>query len=439
MQNDTNSAQDIKEYQVSSLERRLLEALTAMPVIDCHEHLSTEDGSGIRPNDLFRLFSQWSYIGMDLEHANMPHEEYLSLLDTSLPLEQRWDLFEPYWEQVRHTCYARCISLSAERLYGVRDINRSTYQDLSQAMSISSGSGLIQWILRDICNIRRCITDTGDPVVSDLFAPLARVDFQCDLECWDGLTHISFAPTAHIETLDDVLDTFKDYMRECKRHGTVGIKTVALNHGTPDRARALDLFADLKQDRVKRLAPPDQPFPYHLGQSNPLRDYVHDEVLCCAGELGLVVSVHAGYWGDFRNVSPLHLIPEIMRHPEVRFDVFHLGYPWIRETLMLAKGFANVWLNLCWVHIISQHAAGEALDEILDLLPISKVLAFGGDFGTSSVECIYGHLAMSRQNIASALVRCIQASQLSEEKAIRIAQKWYWDNPVQLYGLNSTT
>lgn len=412
-----------------------MEAFEAIRVIDCHEHLGAEDAAPSRPDDVFRLYSQWPYIGMDLERAGMSYAQYRSLLDPAVPLEKRWGTFAPFWELVRNTSYARCILLTAQRLYGVKDIDASTYWELSARMAQRPGRGFVRWILRDVCNIQQCINDAGNPVATDLYAPVVRVDLALDPDCWEGLSRPPFDQAAHIDTLDDLLEICRRYMRECQRSGTVGIKTVALDYGEPDRAKALELFAGLKNGRIKRLAPPAQPFPYHLGRSNPLRDYIHDEIIAYAGELGFTVAVHAGYWGDFRNVTPLHLIPEIMRHPDVRFDVFHLGYPWVRETLMLAKGFPNVWVNLCWAQIISQRAATDAIEEALDLLPTNRILAFGGDFGTSSVECIYGHLSMSRENIASALAHRIEANRLSEDQAVRIAQRWYWENPLQLYGL----
>lgn len=420
----------------SRLAQRLMNALEAIPTIDCHEHLGLEDGPAPQLMDVFRLFTQWPYIGMDLERAGMSYDQYRSLLDPAAPLEKRWELFAPYWELVRNTSYARCILLTAQRLYGVDDIDASTYQELSCRMAERSGQELIRWVIREKCNIRRCINDAGNPKATDLYAPVVRVDLNLDLDCWEGLTQPSFDRTARIGTLDDLLNACRSYMQQCRSRGTVGIKTVALNHGEPDRAKALELFADLKSGRIKRLAPPPQPFPYHFNQSTPLRDYVHDEIIAYAGKLGLTVAVHAGYWGDFRRATPLNLIPEIIRHPEVRFDVFHLGYPWIRETLMLAKGFSNVWINLCWAHIISECAATDAIDEALDLLPVNKILAFGGDFGTESVECVCGHLAMSRENTALALSRRIESNRLSEDQAIEIAKRWYWDNPVELYGLN---
>ena len=56
-------------------------------------------------------------------------------------------------------------------------------------------------------------------------------------------------------------------------------------------------------------------------------------------EEGFVIAVHTGYWGDFRELSPLNIIQLIKRNPEGIFDLYHLGYPWIRESINIAKQF----------------------------------------------------------------------------------------------------
>ena len=128
------------------------------------------------------------------------------------------------------------------------------------------------------------------------------------------------------------------------------------------------------------------------------------------------------------------VIPILQRHPKARFDIYHLGYPWVRETLMLGKGFANVWLNLCWTHIISQRFAVAGLDEAIDLVPMNKLLAFGGDYNLP-VEKVYGHLVMAREDIAEVLARRIERGLMSETQALDLVRQWFWDNPVELYRL----
>jgi predicted TIM-barrel fold metal-dependent hydrolase len=149
----------------------------------------------------------------------------------------------------------------------------------------------------------------------------------------------------------------------------------------------------------------------------------------------MVIAVHTGYWGDFRQLDPLHMIPLLQRHQNAKFDIYHLGYPWVREALMLGKGFPNVWLNFCWTHIISQRFAIAGLDEAIDLVPMNKILVFGGDYSTG-VEKVYGHLVMAREDIAEVLARRIRKGHISESQAMELIRKWFWDNPKDLYSLD---
>ena len=118
----------------------------------------------------------------------------------------------------------------------------------------------------------------------------------------------------------------------------------------------------------------------------------------------------------------------------MRFDLYHLGYPWVQESLMLGKGFPNVWLNFCWTHIISQRFAMDALDEAIDLIPMNKLIGFGGDYYLP-VEKVYGHLTMAREDIARVLAARIERGQFTEDQALGLAHKWLRDNPAELYRL----
>ena len=202
-------------------------------------------------------------------------------------------------------------------------------------------------------------------------------------------------------------------------------------NGMLDRKEAESLFKKLKSGVIKTLDAINWP---NSAYFNPLKEYIVDETIKFAGKQDLVVAVHTGYWGDFREKDPLHMIPFLGRHPDVRFDIYHVGYPWVRETLMLGKGFSNVWLNFCWTHIISQRFAMAALDEAIDLVPTNKILAFGGDYKTP-IEKVYGHLTMAREDIVKVLARRIEEGQMSEGQAIDLAHKWLWDNPKELYRL----
>lgn len=409
------------------IKNNLLEALGNFEIIDCHEHLPPEKNRLESRVDIFTLFSHYTHY--DLLNAGMNEADYQSLYDRSISLGCRWKKFEPYWKQIRRGSYARAVLLAVQRFYGFNDINDKTYQPLSEAIQEANKPGIYERVLRDACKIRTALTQCGS---TDLGTPLLTpvMPMVYEMETSDALLHPVFAPGTTIQTLDEYLKAVGEYVLRVKSEGAVGLKMVSGPYGEPSRSEAVSFFEKIKsgKEKIPICQFPDFPRP------NPLRDYIIDWTIRFASEQDLVITVHTGYWGDFRQLDPLHMIPILKRHPKARFDLYHIGYPWVRETLMLGKGFPNVWLNFCWTYIISQHFAMEALDEAIDLIPMNKILGFGGDYSIP-VEKVYGHLFMAREVIAEILANRIQNKQFSESEAITLARKWLWDNPKELYRL----
>ena len=129
------------------------------------------------------------------------------------------------------------------------------------------------------------------------------------------------------------------------------------------------------------------------------------------------------------------MISVFEKYPDVRFDLYHLGVPYIRETLIIAKNNRNVWLNLCWTHTISESMCVAAVEEASEMVPMNRIIAFGGDY-KYSVENVYGHLVMAKENIAEAFARRTARGNLSVSQAVTQIRKWFWDNPVELYHLD---
>jgi predicted TIM-barrel fold metal-dependent hydrolase len=154
--------------------------------------------------------------------------------------------------------------------------------------------------------------------------------------------------------------------------------------------------------------------------------------------LGVPLAVHTGVRGDFREFDPQHFIPFFLRHPELRFDLFHMGIPYVRAMGRIAANFRNVWVNLCWAPTVSATMATNALDEWLDMVPVNKIIGFGSDVRWP-VEKVYGHLTLARQTIATVLGRRIDRGMMSRDEALQLASRWLCDNAVELYGLKSTS
>ena len=407
--------------QRDALETSLTDAMAAMDIIDCHEHLGPEKGRVESPVDVFTLFSD--YTSRDLLVAGMSEADYKSLLDRDIPLQTRWATFKPYWRQIRWGSYARASLLAAKKFYDIDDINDDTYELLSERIQAANTPGIYQRVLGDACNIRAALTQCGSTDLdSPLLVPLMPIFF--DTRTWELLSNEPYVADTEVGSLDDYVEAVRRYVVRVKSEGAVGLKMVSNPFGKPNRDEAAAAFDAIRKDPEMYLADP-----------NPLKDYLADQAIAIGTEAGLVIAVHTGYWGDFRELDPLHMIPMLQRYPDTKFDIYHLGYPWMRETLMLGKGFPNVWLNFCWTHIISQRFAVAGLDEAIDLVPMSKVLIYGGDY-TTGVEKAYGHLVMAREDIAEVLARRIREGLMSESQALNLAQKWFWDNPKDLYALD---
>ncbi|MCX5971733.1 MAG: amidohydrolase family protein [Coprothermobacterota bacterium] len=138
--------------------------------------------------------------------------------------------------------------------------------------------------------------------------------------------------------------------------------------------------------------------------ARPLSDWMMHFVCRVADDNQLVYQIHTGLQEGNGNViydsNPTLLTNLFLEYRQARFDLFHMGYPYVMELGNLAKNFRNVFIDMCWGHIISPEAARRAFFEWLDAVPANKISAFGGDY--CFVDGVYGHQLLARQNVASA-------------------------------------
>ena len=119
-----------------------------------------------------------------------------------------------------------------------------------------------------------------------------------------------------------------------------------------------------------------------------------------------------------------------MKYPGVKFDLFHIEYPYTGVTAALAKTYPNVYVDMCWAHIISPVSARNALSDFLDSVPYNKIMGFGGDY--SIVDAIYGHLKMARENTAKVLEEKISEKTITLSQAMKIAERILHGNPKEV-------
>jgi predicted TIM-barrel fold metal-dependent hydrolase len=238
--------------------------------------------------------------------------------------------------------------------------------------------------------------------------------------------------------------SFDDWLEACERD-----LENALDRGAVAIKSALSYQRTLKFERVSKSRAEEGFFEIFRTRNYPdwetnvisvnkdFEDYMMHFILRLANRRNLVFQIHTGLLeGQGNRLSysnPALLSDLFLEYPDVQFDIFHISYPFEQELSALAKMFPNVYVNMCWAHIVSPEACVRALVEFLDTVPYNKISAFGGDY--KFVDGVYGHQKIARQNVSKALAAKVNEGVFDIDEAKVIAKMLFFDNPSRILGL----
>ena len=422
-------------------QEKLLDYINTLKIIDTHEHLPREKDRPPKAD----VLDEWltHYFSCDLISAGMSDADLANARDSKQDLRRRWDLVEPYWRAAQSTGYGRALALAARDLYGIEAVNRDTILKLNDAFCAArEKGGHYEYVLRKKSGIALSIVDFGMPKLTEKddphFVSTLRVDpflmpsHVRDLRTQGGEVGIK------VHTLEDWEEVAR---RQVEKAFQPGSRTVCLKAGVAylrslrfdktTRADAERAFYELFTDRT---LPDWRPA---LRSGPALENYMMHVVCRLADARGLPFQIHTGLQEGNGNIiydsNPALLSNLFLEYRDVRFDIFHMGYPYTGELSNLAKNFRNVNIDMCWGHIISPEAARRALVEWLDAVPANKISAFGGDY--CFVDGVYGHQKLARQNVAMALAAKVEDGSFDFDRAREIAGWLFVDNPTRIFGL----
>jgi len=418
-------------------------------IMDTHEHVVPEDERIRQGADPFQIFLA-HYSSTDLISAGLSLEDYAKSINTKIPILDRWKIVEPYWNKACNTAYFESIKIAVKDLYGIDEINENTIQELADRMSSANKKGLYKWVLKDKANIKLAICHS---VISDyvdidreFFAPVVRLEDFILIRSREDVKRISKMLNMPIHSLKE-LEKAIELKVESLLGKIVGFK-IALAY-VRDICFEKVTFSDAdkvfnkimsSKDTFIWYTRPDEirtviPDEISIEEGRNLQDYMVHKVLQLAAKHSLPTQVHTGLQeGNLNlisNSNPLLLTNLFMEYYDVVFDIFHGSYPYTKELATIAKNFPNVYMDMCWLHAISPHAAREALSDWLDMVPANKILGFGGDY--MFVEGVYGHARMARRNISKVLRSKIDEGRFSEDEAKKIARMILRDNALEVF------
>ncbi len=418
----------------------LLTEISTIPCVNSHSHIIPEDDRLAQRLDALSFFGD-VYPRADLLAAGMPAHTLSRLLDTELPLAERWEIFEPFREHIRLTGYSQSILEGFRGIYGVDALTAGTVTPLSEAIQREQRPGLYQRVLSERARIAVSVLNVDRLVSVDrgLFVPLPRLNRFSSLRegCLSPheIRAIEEDYNAPIGSIDDHVEVIQKVCHQWREARVAGVKLSHANHRPldfrpRDHSDAAELFDTLRQEGAASL-----PREGH----RLLEDYLVFECCRAASEAGLTIQFHTGMraanWRSLEGASVAEMVTLLRAFPDARFDLSHSGYPFTREAAILAKTFPNVYLNLSWIHIVSPLGVRRDLAEWLQMTPTNKIIAFGDD--VKLVETAYGHLEIARRNVSVALAGMVTQGLLSEYAALDVARALFYDNPAQLYQLTA--
>lgn len=436
--------------QTNSTYAKLRIYLDQIPIVDTHEHRT----GVIRPvTDILDFYFMEEYMPADAESAafGMPKDIMRRLVDgsTRASFDERWNLFQLLYKQVRFTAYSRGLQRGLQECWGVGDYGAlETIQTLQEKFRTRDQLFYEKTMQRN--NIRACIVDLTDLKFfmecvdgrSENYTSYCRFALRLsvfhamhckndmlalDLERYLGRT---------ITCLDDYLEAFEAFLKRCLDFGVICFKDHSayrrtLAFGNPNKAEAEHAFNAM-------MASPRDMFGEET--MRPLDDWLFHYFMRLAAKYRLPVQIHTGTVSRVRNeiskTNAVLLTPVLELHQDVHFDLFHGNWPYMDEYLFLGKNYPNVTLNLCWLHCIDPQYAVTLMKRAVQTIPHTKLYAYGGD--CRNIELMVGYLAMAKDNAARAMTELIEEGWLNEREAKEILFAWFFKNPNEGYRLGLT-
>lgn len=362
-------------------------------------------------------------------------------------LEDEDELFR-LWEYVRTTGYGQATSLGAEFLFGM-PLTKENAPALTKAMKDFCTGKSEQQAYEEIfakANVVATVNDCfwGFPDFEDILGLSRYPEYFRHALRPDHYRALFLQNRAQIEEmeqnfdfsiqtlsdLDDLHDVIAERAMDTGK--LVAIKVAIayqrdLSFDNASFAEAERVFAALMQGKqVDR---------------KPLHDYQFHRAVQRARDLDIALQVHTGHlagnWQDVRQGDPYPFVPVFQQYKNVRFDVFHAGWPFSYLLGSVGKEFPNVWLDLCWAWAMSPIEMERVLDEWLANVPCNKIFLFGADTGNPFCEA--GYAQQARKGLGRVLARKIERGEYDLGTAKFVARRLMHENPREFFAMGEGT
>jgi predicted TIM-barrel fold metal-dependent hydrolase len=379
-----------------------------------------------------------NYVQDDLVVAGAPPSAVERLIDPSAgDIESRFAGVRDAWAAVRHTGYGEAVRLLASEVYGLDDITLECLEQAQSDLEQLRRPGEMLRMLRETARLDHVQIDNGTWVCE---ADASGADFFLhDLSWWNFCRGEIEAEALHrqtgieVRTLQDLQEAMADLFRRFAPHA-IAVKaqhaysrTLRWEERSDDEAaRALRVVLSGEADEQVKLV---------------LGDWCWARGVELAIEHNLPFKLHTGAYGGHSRmpvdrIRAGNLCGLLARYPEARFVLMHIAYPYTDELVAVAKHYPNVWVDMCWAWSVDPYSSLDFVRRFLHAVPTNKLFAFGGD--TRSPTTAVAYSIQARRWLTRALEADVTVGDLTEQQAIRVAQRLMRENQYMCFDIEGT-
>jgi uncharacterized protein len=425
--------------------KRLRLFLDTIKVIDCHEHYYNNEETFLKKKVDFFFFSTWYTYSDILTMGNLfPKNE--KWRDTSLSVEKRWELFKPIYDRLKNTAYWLQNVKGFEKMYGIKFTGEiDQIYRINECIKKTYKPGIYEKILNRDNHIETLLVydyswQGGKKGISwskrnypAFMKPVRYIDWLVRYENFanaDSIKRLCSNWNIDVKNLKDIKKLCEVFIEESQKESIAGYKlgvaysrTLDFTNYSEEKCEAI--VKNLLNNKVLDVNE-------KLELSSCILNYIFEEINKYKMPLSIHTGLQTGGSKDIRMSDPQLLIPMFGKYPDIRFDIFHGGWPYTEQWLEIGKSWPNVFLNFTWLPVITPVECERVLSEALELIPVNKLFMYGGDSGWP--EYSIGHLEVAKDIAARVLAQKVIAGRFTEDEAKEYAKRIFYNNPKEFYG-----
>lgn len=439
------------------MKKDIAREIKKIKIIDTHEHFRVPlQRNPKKEIGLFELFANiyypfrtLYYLRSDLISAGMKIEAWDGKIKSP---KESYRIVAPFLKHVKTSSYFLFFLSGLKKIYGFKGGLEKEADWLNLDRKVRESYRRDDWeisVLKNRVGIKKMFYSYGwKPEKDNFFCPVLRMDNYLNLayttfpkfdtiikwpKGWEMDHEFTLSGLGiKVDGFDDYLKSFDRILSIAKKKGTAAVKIgSAYNRSLEFKPAGMSAARKIFAKREGKVSDEEA-----RKFENALMPFLIEKCI----RHDLPIQFHTGFLAGnatptgLFGINPLHLQNFIFKYPEGKFVLFHGGYPYLRETLVLGKKFPNVFLDSCWLNLISRSAARMFLTEALETVPTNKLM-WGGD--CDSAESICGAVLSVRQLLSEVLSEKVERREVTTAQAVKIVRGILHDNAIKIFKIKN--